>query len=157
VIVDHITIVPFRSELSPAFEALNRAWIEQLFRIEDADLKVLGAPEAAILDKGGQIFFALDGEEPIGTVASIRVTPVCFELAKMAVAPSHRGRGLAERLGRAAIEFARSAGADLIFLETNSSLSAAVRLYERLGFSHATPPRPSAYARSDVYMEMRLR
>jgi ribosomal protein S18 acetylase RimI-like enzyme len=43
-----------------------------------------------------------------------------------------------------------------VFLETNSKLDGAIRLYERLGFRHAPWPHPSDYARGDVYMELRL-
>lgn len=151
-----IPIVPFRPELAPAFAELNRAWIEQLFRMEAADLKVLEHPEEAILAPGGQIFFAMDGEAAVGTAAAIRTSPTTFELAKMAVSPAHRGHGLGERLGRAVIAYCREQRADLLYLETNSSLVNAIRLYERLGFAHATRPRASDYARADVYMQMRF-
>ena len=152
-----IVIVPFRPELAPAFGELNRAWIERLFRMEGADRKVLDHPEEAIIAASGQIFFALDGEEAVGTAAAIRVTPTTYELAKMAVSPEYRGHGLGERLGQAVVDFARGAGAELLFLETNSSLANAIRLYQRLGFVHATPPHPSDYARADVYMELRFK
>jgi GNAT superfamily N-acetyltransferase len=149
-----IVIVPFRREFAPAFQRLNLAWIERLFVIEEADRKVLGDPERAIIAPGGQIFFALDAGEPIGTVAMIRYTSARYELAKMAVASSHQRRGIGELLGGAAIEFAREAGASSVFLLTNSSLSGAIRLYERLGFRHAPDPDPPEYARADVYMEL---
>jgi ribosomal protein S18 acetylase RimI-like enzyme len=152
-----IAIVPFRPDLAPAFSELNRAWIERLFRMEEVDRKVLDHPEKAIIAPGGQIFYAMDGDEPVGTVAAIRVSPLTYELAKMAVSPEYRGRGLGERLGRAVVDFARDAGAALLFLETNSSLANAIRLYERLGFVHAARPAPSEYERADVYMELRLR
>ena len=113
-------------------------------------------PEASIIATGGQIFFAMDGGRAAGTAAAIRVSPATFELGKMAVSPSHQGRGLGERLGREVIEFARVEGASLVYLETNSALANAIRLYERLGFVHATRPTPSEYARADVYMEVRL-
>ena len=45
-------IVPFRPDLAPAFTRLNRAWIERLFALEDADWKVLRDPAAAIIDPG---------------------------------------------------------------------------------------------------------
>ena len=151
-----LSIVPFSPRLAAWFASLNQAWIEQYFRMEPADLEVLSDPEGAIIEKGGQIFFALDGEAAVGTVAAVRKGDTAFELAKMAVAPSHQGRGLGDRLGRAVIDYARNAGAQLLFLETSSRLPTAIRLYERLGFVHATPPRPSPYARSDVYMELRL-
>lgn len=150
-----ISIIPFRHDLVPAFTELNRAWIEQLFRLEDADVHLLSHPEASIIATGGQIYFAMDGARAVGTAAAIRVSPTTFELGKMAVSPSHQGQGLGERLGRAVIEFARGEGASLVYLETNSALANAIRLYERLGFKHATRPTPSEYARADVYMEVR--
>ena len=149
-----IEIVQFRPELAAAFESLNRAWIERLFKMEDADLKVLRDPHAIIV-KGGQIFFAMDGGAAVGTTALLRVSPAIYELAKMAVTPAYQGRGIAERLGREAIDYARRAGAERVFLETNSSLKNAIRLYERLGFAHA-PLKPSPYVRADVYMELRF-
>ena len=44
-----IAVVPFRRELAPAFRQLNLDWIERLFRVEAADLKVLDDPERAIV------------------------------------------------------------------------------------------------------------
>ena len=149
-----IAIVPFARELAPAFRQLNLAWIEQFFKVEGPDLKVLDDPERAIVAPGGQIFFTLEGGHAIGTVAMIRHDDARYELAKMAVLPSHQGRGIGEQLGRAGIAWARAAGATVIFLETNSRLANAIRLYERLGFRHASHPNPSEYARSDVYMEL---
>ncbi len=152
-----IEIVPFRSEWASYFSELNRQWIERLFVLEDADLKVLHDPQASIIDKGGQIVFAVADGVPVGTAAAVHGSGSLYELAKMAVAPSHQRHGIGERLGRAAIDWARGAGGTLIFLETNSGLTNAIRLYERLGFRHAAPPHPSPYARSDVYMELPLR
>ncbi len=147
-------IVPFRRELAPAFQRLNLDWIERLFVVEEADRKVLGDPERAIIAPGGQIFFAMDDGNPVGTVAMLRSSPERFELAKMAVASSHQRRGIGEMLGGAGIAFARDAGAASVFLLTNSSLGGAIRLYERLGFRHAPDPDPPEYARADVYMEL---
>ena len=154
--VDDTTIVPFRQEFSEAFALLNQEWIEQFFKMEESDLKMLRDPHVSILSAGGQIFFALDGPAPVGTVAAVHQSDGVFELAKMAVRPSHQGRGLGERLGRAAIQHARERGAALMFLETNSILQNAIRLYARLGFVHAPRPHPSPYERSNVYMELRF-
>lgn len=151
-----ILIVPFRREFAPAFQRLNLDWIERLFVVEDADRKVLGDPERAIIEPGGQIFFALDGGEPVGTVATLRVSAARFELAKMAVASSHQRRGIGEMLGAAAIAFAREAGAETVFLLTNSRLTGAIRLYERLGLRHSPDPDPPEYARADVYMDLKI-
>ena len=154
--VDTTTIVPFRQEFSEAFALLNQEWIEQFFTMEESDLKMLRDPHASILSSGGQIFFALDGPAPVGTIAAVRQSDAVFELAKMAVRPSHQGRGLGERLGLAAIQHARECGAAMMFLETNNILQNAIRLYARLGFVHAQRPGPSPYERSNVYMELRF-
>lgn len=151
-----VQIVSWRGELAPAFQRLNLDWIERLFAIEEADRKVLGDPERAIIAKGGQIFFAMDTGVAIGTVAVIRSSARRYELAKMAVASSHQRRGIGKLLGAAAVGFAREAGADSVFLRTNSRLADAIRLYERLGFRHAPDPDPPEYARADVYMDLRL-
>lgn len=149
-----IEIVPYRAELAAAFQKLNLDWIERLFAVEAADRKVLADPERSIIASGGQIFFALDGDAAVGTVAMIRIEAGRYELAKMAVASSHQKRGIGERLGAAGIDWARSAGAEMIFLQTNSRLGNSIRLYERLGFRHAVAPDPPDYARADVYMEL---
>lgn len=149
-----ITIVPFRPELAGDFRRLNLDWIERLFAIEEPDRKVLDDPGRAIVAKGGMIFFALDGEAVVGTVAIIRFSELRYELAKMAVATGQQRRGIGELLGVACKEWAATKGARTVFLETNSGLANAIRLYERLGFHHAVDPHPSDYARADVYMEL---
>ena len=149
-----IEIVPYLPDLAPAFQRLNLDWIDRLFAVEAADRKVLADPGSAIIEPGGQIFFALDGDAAVGTVAMIRVDEGIFELAKMAVVMSHQKRGIGELLGRAAIDWARIEGARRVFLQTNSSLANSIRLYERLGFRHAVNPEPPDYVRSDVYMEL---
>lgn len=151
-----LPIIPFRPELASAFTELNRAWIERLFVLEEADWKVLRNPQESIMRPGGQIFFAMDGAHAVGTAAAIRVAPDLFELGKMAVSPRCQGQGLGERLGRAVVDYARAAGAAKVYLETNSRLANAIRLYQRLGFAEAPFPARSDYARADVYMELRL-
>lgn len=151
-----IVVVPFRREYAADFRRLNLDWIERLFKVEAPDLKVLDDPEAAIIAPGGAIFFAVADGAPVGTVAMLRVADGRYELAKMAVATSHQRRGVGELLGRACTDWAAGQGACTVFLETNSRLDNAIRLYERLGFRHAPWPAPSDYARGDVYMEMKV-
>jgi GNAT superfamily N-acetyltransferase len=149
-------IEQFRPELAPAFARLNRQWIEELFAIEPPDEQVLGDPEREVIAPGGQIFFARADAEIVGTAAALLHSPGVFELAKMAVTPGWRGRGVGRLLGQAVIDFARSSGALRLFLLTNSRLSPAIRLYERLGFVHRPLPPATGYTRADVYMELEL-
>ena len=151
-----ITIVPFCASLAPAFAALNRAWIEQFFSMEESDWKLLRDPQSAIVDTGGAIFFALAGDTVVGTVAAIRINEHTHELGKMAVTPTYQGQGIGDQLGRAVIAWARNMKVRRLLLETNRKLEGAIRLYERLGFVHKMRPTPSEYARADVYMELEL-
>jgi GNAT superfamily N-acetyltransferase len=66
-----------------------------------------------------------------GTLASPASWP---EVRLVAVAPTARGRGIAQALVDECIRRARLAGATMLGLHTSRSMRAAVRLYERMGF-----------------------
>ena len=134
-------IVEFTPEHAGAFKALNEAWITALFALEPKDREVLGDPQGKIIDGGGHVIFVADGG---------------FEVAKMAVADSHKGRGLGRALMAACVERARASGAPRLYLETNSALAPALALYRSFGFHRIEPAEPSPYARADVVMELRL-
>lgn len=151
-----IDIVPYRPELQPAFERLNRQWLEAHSLLEQADLECLQDPEGQVLAKGGQVFFAVDDGNVVGTCAAIRVPPSTVELAKLAVSPEAQGRGIGRRLCDQVIQFARGVGATEVELTSNTALVSAIRLYESLGFRHAPLPAVVRYVSVDVYMTLRL-
>ena len=150
--------IDFQPEHAAAFKDLNVAWISKLFAVEAKDLEVLDAPVAKVLDKGGHIIMAVDGDEPVGCCALILLSDGGFEVGKMAVADSHKGRGLGNGLMQACIDKARAVGAPRLYLETNSSLAPALAVYRRFGFVEITDPArtTSPYARADVWMEVML-
>ncbi len=147
-------IVVFDPRYEADFARLNREWIEKFFFMEESDKRILADPKRWIIDTGGQIFFALEGELAVATIALVHAGDGHFEFSKMATAPSHQGRGIGEQLGRVAIAHARKIGATKLCLWTNSSLHNAIRLYQRLGFRHQALPASTEYARADVYMEL---
>ncbi|MGA0586999.1 GNAT family N-acetyltransferase [Dyella sp. KRB-257] len=114
---------------------------------------MLSDPERHILAPGGAIFFARLGEQVIGTCALLQESPGVFELTKMGVDETFRGLGAGRRLLDACIaEFHRRKGHTL-FLESNSRLTTALRMYEKAGFVMQPGVRPgSHYERADVYM-----
>ncbi len=140
----------------PAFRRLNEEWIVRHFVMESKDEETLGNPQSAILNRGGRIFFAVYAGEIVGCCALLAVRTREFELAKMAVAEPSRRIGVGRRLLTKAIDVARTSGATRIYLETNQKLTAAIRLYESMGFRHLPPERvtPSPYVRADVHMEL---
>jgi ribosomal protein S18 acetylase RimI-like enzyme len=149
-------IVSFRDELAGEFERLNREWLEGYALLEDGDLPYISDPRTNIIDRGGTILFAIDHDAVLGTVAVIPQSEGVFELAKLAVAREARGRGIGRTLTSAAIDFAINAGADLLVLSSNSRLTAAIGLYESLGFRHAAATSGVAYETADVFMQLRI-
>jgi GNAT superfamily N-acetyltransferase len=153
-----ILIRAFRPGDELAFRLLNEAWITRFFELEEKDRLTLGDPQKYILRPGGQILFAQRAADLIGCCALMRHSPDSFELAKMAVAESAQRQGIGNLLMQAAIDLARDLGARRLYLETNSKLAPALRLYHRFGFrdipAEALPPSP--YARADVRMELLL-
>ncbi|WP_269219282.1 GNAT family N-acetyltransferase [Brevundimonas vesicularis] len=150
-----VAIVDFRSDHAAVWAQLNTAWlIEGGFAIEDKDRLAIDDPHGVFLTKGGRIFIAEKDGEAVGCCAMVP-TDDGVEVCKMTVTPAARGLRLARRLLEACEEAARKAGAARLYLETNSTLKPAIALYESAGFVHL-PPRPTPYARADVFMEKRL-
>ncbi|KAL3909442.1 MAG: hypothetical protein SGARI_002593, partial [Bacillariaceae sp.] len=81
---------------------------------------------------------------------------VSFELAKMAVSPHMRGRGISRMLMDACKEFAREQGAREIGLLTDDSLHAAMGLYLKSGFVRLPQKQDQRYARGNVEMCLKL-
>ena len=153
-----ILVRPFQAGDEAAFRALNKQWIEMHFAIESKDEITFADPQKVIIEPGGQILVATSEGRILGCCALLRISEHEFEVAKMAVAARHQGRGIGRRLLSAAIDEARKLGASRLYLETNQILKPAIALYESLGFQPIDPARinPSPYARADVYMELFL-
>jgi ribosomal protein S18 acetylase RimI-like enzyme len=150
------TVVPYREELRTAFEELNRDWIETYFVLEDADRAVFADPAGAILGPGGQIFFVLEGDTVLGTCAVLRHSSTECEIAKMAVAPAARGRGLGDLLMETAVGFARQIGAKRVAIVSNTVLAPALRLYRKHGFVEVPLASDGRYQRANIRLEREI-
>jgi len=78
-----------------------------------------------------------------------------FELAKMAISSELQGKGIGWVLGQALVQAARELGARKIYLESNTKLKPALKLYRKLGFREI-PVISSPYRRVDIQMELIL-
>jgi ribosomal protein S18 acetylase RimI-like enzyme len=153
---ERIRVVTYREELRAAFEQLNREWIESYFVLEDADRAIFADPTKAVLAGGGQIFFVVDGETVLGTCAVLRHSDTEVEIAKMAVAPTARGRGLGDLLMDASIDFARKTGASKVSIVSNTVLAPALRLYRKHGFIEVPLDSDGRYQRANIRLEREL-
>lgn len=150
-----IKILDFEPIHQPYFEKFNRQWIEKYFVMEPVDEFVLTEPEEALLKPGGAILMAAYDGEVAGTVALRKVDKVTYEFTKMAVDEKFRRKGIAEALSYASFEKAKELGAEKVILYSNSVLTGAIRLYEKIGFRHI-PLGKTEYKRSDVKMEIKV-
>ena len=150
-----VKIIMYAPEYKESFKQLNEEWITTWFKMEESDHKSLDHPEEYILDKGGFILIATYNNEPMGTCALIKMEGNTYELAKMAVSPKAKGKGIGWLLGNAAIAKAREVGAKRLYLESNTILKPAINLYNKLGFKKITGI-PSPYERCNIQMELNL-
>lgn len=151
-----IVIRSFQPGDEAAFRDINLEWIERFFAVEQKDRDVLGDPRGYILDPGGEILLALDGDTPVGVVALIVLGNASVELAKMGVQPQAQGKGAGRKLVAAAIAKARDMGMRRVYIETNSKLGPALKLYRDAGFQPLRETLPSPYTRADVQLELFL-
>lgn len=96
----------------------------------------------------GALLLACDGAAAVGCVALRELDADTAELKRLFVRAASRGRGAGRLLAVAAVEAARARGYRSILLDTLSSMVAARRLYEELGFVDCAPytynPLPGA-------------
>ncbi|AZZ38311.1 hypothetical protein CIK05_06435 [Bdellovibrio sp. qaytius] len=152
----NVKIEPYNEKYKTAFYKLNEEWISKYFKMEQPDRDALDNPQSYILDKGGSIFVATINDEAVGVCALIPRTDLqCFELAKMAVSPKAQGSGVGYLLGKAIIEKAQSLGEKRLFLESNTILTPAIKLYEKLGFKKIEGIK-TPYERCNIQMELTL-
>lgn len=153
--MSNVTIVSFDEEYSSIFYELNKLWIEESWLLEKSDKFDLLNPKESIIDKGGEIFFALIDGNVIGTVAMIRSADRIYELAKMTVDINYRGNGVANKLMDQCLDYAINNNAQQIYLITNDTLVIARNLYDKYGFKEVKLDSDK-YLRGNVKMALNL-
>jgi putative acetyltransferase len=151
-----VIVRDFRPGDEAAFRDINLEWIERFFIVEDKDRETLNNPKKYILDPGGAILIAMDGDDPVGAVALVVMDGGSVELAKMGVRPAAQGKSAGRMLIAAAVNRAREMGMKRVYIETNSILAPALKLYRDAGFVPLKERVPTPYARADVQLELLL-
>jgi len=136
-----ITFVDFEENLIPGFHAAFDSVAREkryLARTEAPPLETftaavmdniaLGIPQVLALDEGVVVGWCQIMPHPRPTERH------CGTLG-MGLIASHRGRGIGTRLVREALAKARSFGLERVELEVFEGNDAAVRLYEKVGFT----------------------
>lgn len=157
-LADAVEIIPYQPQYREYFSAINREWLEAYFEVEDHDAAVLDDPKGTILRLGGEIVFARWRREIVGTAALLQGPQGHFEIAKMGVTESARGRGIGRKLALHLIERARQRGAKEVVLATSPILKSALSMYRSLGFKEyePNPAWRAQYKRHSVFLRLNL-
>ena len=150
-----IEIIDYSGEYANDFRELNLEWLEKYNLTESHDLEIINHPKEEVLDKGGYIFLAREGERIIGTAGIANEGDSIYELVKMTVAPAFRGQGISKMLIEKCLDKARELKAKKIFLYSNSQLQTAISLYKKYGFVHVDASN-SPLVTADIKMELML-
>jgi len=158
--VPALRIVEYHDGLAQAFHDINAQWIEAMFVLEEADRQILENPRELVIDRDGVILFVeADDLGIVGTVALMKTGEGTYELTKMGVLESARGRKSGEFLLSACIDRARSMNMKRLYLLTNHICAPAIHLYEKAGFQHDAEIMEQygkKYERCDVAMRFPL-
>lgn len=147
-----LQILSYQPAFRTHFQRLNEEWLRHYFQVEPVDQVMFDDPEGTILQKNGLIYFALWGDEVVGTASLLHIENGQGELAKMAVEPAFQGKGIGKALVEHCLMEAKRMGLTTVYLFTNSKLTIAVEMYRRLGFQE-TPVGASEYSRTNMRME----
>tara|TARA_B100000989_G_scaffold97733_1_gene71229 strand:- start:6698 stop:7165 length:468 start_codon:yes stop_codon:yes gene_type:complete len=150
-----VKIISFENKYSKYFYELNYDWLNEYFYVEDYDQKVLKNCKKEIINKGGQIFFAVNDSNIVGTMALIPRGKGVYELNKMAVRKDLRGNGIGNQLIKFIVDYSKDKGFNSVILYSNTVLKNSIHLYNKFGFKEVDNP-DAPYERSDIKMQLIL-
>lgn len=105
---------------------------------------------------GGWFEVLLCGDELVGTLGMMPVSPGVLELRKMYFRPQVRGLGLGKAVLARNLSRARAAGFDAVVLETATALEAARALYAKFGFRRESAGAGSCSSGCDQRWRLQL-
>ena len=132
---------------------------EDDLEISDQDIEgELATLPGKFAPPGGRLIMAVTSEQAMGCAALHRIDEQVCELKRMFVLPQFRGQGVGKALARKIIENARTMGYECIRLDTGNFWTAAIQLYESLGFQRIEPSNDvlEGLRKVSIFMELRL-
>lgn len=149
-----MNIETYKPEYKEAFIAMNLAWIEEMFQVEDEDRMVLGSIEECLAN-GGEIFFAINDEGEI--MASCMVAPLPsgeWEIEKFAAKKEFAGQGAGKACLQACMDFIKEKQIQKVIIVSNRKCVSAIHLYRKFGFIEIPVDKNKfPYERADIAFE----
>jgi len=121
---------------------------------QDFEAELAGLP-GKYAPPGGALLLAVEGHRTAGCVAVRALAENVCEMKRLFVRPAYRGSGLGRKLAEAVMREAGRLGYGIMRLDTLETLTAAMGLYESLGFRRTSAYYPNPLQQV-VYLEKPL-
>jgi len=135
-----------------SFIQLNEAWVTKYFEIEQSDIELSNNPYG-VIENGGYIFSLTENNLVVGVCALFNEGKGTYELARMAVAETHQGKGYGKELIVKSIQKAKELNANMLYLISNTKLETAIALYRKYGFKTIKTGQHPVYSRANIVMQ----
>ena len=135
-----------------SFIQLNEAWVTKYFEIEQSDIELSNNPYG-VIENGGYIFSLTENNLVVGVCALFNEGQGTYELARMAVAETHQGKGYGKALIVKGIQKAKELNANKLYLISNTKLETAIALYRKYGFKTIKTGQHPVYSRANIVMQ----
>lgn len=146
-------IVAYQPCYKQDFIALNTAYVEKFFVMEQADRDILEHVDEW-LDKGAMIYFAVEENQVLATCMAQPLGHAVWEICKLAADEQYQGRGAGQAVFQAAMQYAIEQGAEKLTLISNRILKPALHIYEKFGFQEVPLEKAYwGYDRADIQFE----
>ena len=150
---NNIEIIGYDEKFHADFKRMNLEYLDKYNLTESHDMIILDNPEETVIGRGGFLWLAKAGEEIVGTVGIMPEGHGIFELIKMCVAESWRGRGISKLLMETCLQKVKELRGTKLFLFSNHQLQTALKLYTKYGFKNVEVT-DSPFETADVKMEL---
>ena len=148
-----VEIIEYDEKYHSDFKRMNLDYLDKYNLTESHDMIILDNPEEIVIRSGGFIWLAKAGGEIVGTVGIMPEGHGIFELIKMCVAESWRGKGISKLLMETCLQKVKELGGEKLFLFSNHQLQTALKLYTKYGFKNVEVT-DSPFETADVKMEL---
>jgi len=150
-----IEIIDYNEKYHSDFKRMNLEYLDKYNLTESHDMIILDNPVKYVIDNGGFLWLAKEGEEIVGTVGLMAEGDGNFELIKMCVDEKWRGRGISKLLIETCLKKVKELGGTKLILFSNHQLQTALKLYEKYGFKNVEVTN-SPFETADVKMELEM-
>ena len=151
-----VEIIEYDEKYHSDFKRMNLDYLDKYNLTESHDMIILDNPEEIVIRSGGFIWLAKAGGEIVGTVGIMPEGHGIFELIKMCVAESWRGKGISKLLMETCLQKVKELGGEKLFLFSNHQLQTALKLYTKYGFKNVEVT-DSPFETADVKMELEFK